>query len=138
MIVLDTNVVSELMRPEPGRQVSACVQRFPSDRLYITAVTEAEIRLGTALLPLGKRRRALEQRVDMVLMQEFAGRKLPFDSNAAEEYGSIVAHRRAAGRPIHILDAQIAAIARAHSATLLTRNVRDFDGCAVELLNPWA
>ena len=138
MIVLDTNVISELMRPTPSSTVSTWLSlETPSD-VFLTAVTEAELRYAVALVPDGRRRRALERVVEEIIREDFRGRVLPFDSQAAPVYARIVSERRAAGRPISQLNAQIAAIALTHAATLATRNVRDFEGCGLELVDPWA
>lgn len=138
MIVLDTNVISELMRPTPSSTVSTWLSlETPSD-VFLTAVTEAELRYAVALVPDGRRRRALERVVEEIIREDFRGRVLPFDSQVAPAYARIVSERRAAGRPISQLDAQIAAIALTHAATLATRNVRDFEGCGLELVDPWA
>lgn len=137
MIVLDTNVISELMRPTPSPLVATWLSlETPSD-VFLTAVTEAELRYGVALAPDGRRRRALERVVDEIIREDFRGRVLPFDSQVAPAYARIVSERRAAGRAISQLDAQIAAIALTHAATLATRNVRDFEGCGLELVDPW-
>ncbi len=137
MILLDTNILSELMRPAPAADVEAWLGAQPSASLFISAVTEAELRFGLALLPDGKRRGKLAEAVENMLVEDFAGRILPFDSAAASAYAQIAASRRKAGRPIAQFDAQIASIARSRSASLATRNVGDFEGCGVELINPW-
>ncbi len=137
MIILDTNVVSELMRPRPDPRALRWVSAQPTRSLFTTAITEAEILLGVALLPEGKRRRALELAVGEMFSDDFEGRVLPFDSAATSDFADIVATRRRNGRPISHADAQIAAIARCHGASVATRNVSDFEGCSVKLLNPW-
>ncbi len=137
MIILDTNVISELVRREPSPVALRNLRRLPSGDLYTTAITEAEIRFGLATLPRGRKHTALRNQLDLILKQEFAGRILPFDSAAAEAYASLVASRRLAGQPISIFDGQIAAIALIHGATLATRNVRDFKGLKFPLLDPW-
>ena len=137
MIILDTNVLSELMRPRPAQQVVRWVSGQPARRLFTTAITEAEIILGVALLPGGKRRALLESIVVDMFAEDFGDRALPFDSAAAPFFASIVAARRQGGRPISHADAQIAAIARCHGAAIATRNIADFEGCKVELVNPW-
>jgi predicted nucleic acid-binding protein len=137
MIILDTNVVSELMRPKPNRQVVRWVSSQPARSLFTTAVTEAEIQLGIALLPQGKRRKALESTVTQMFAEDFDGRVLPFDSAATVAFADIVASRRRSGRPISHADAQIAAVARCHGAAVATRNVSDFEDCDLSLLNPW-
>jgi toxin FitB len=136
MIVADTNVVSEMMKAQPNAALAHWAEDRPSSTIYTTAITVAEIRYGIERLPGGKRRSALAAAADAVLSQ-FGDRVLPFDGHAADEFGRIMAERQRAGKPIGAFDAQIAAIARSHGATLATRNVRDFDGCGVELVNPW-
>lgn len=138
MIVLDTNVASELMRAAPLARVREWLDRRPSSSQFLTVVSEAELRYGVALLPAGRRRRALTSEVETLLSREFAGRVLPYDSAAAGAYADIASSRRAAGRPISYPDAQIAAIARSRGAAVATRNVRDFEGCGIEVLDPWA
>jgi predicted nucleic acid-binding protein len=137
MILLDTNVLSELMRPSPAREVEAWVGAQPVEGLFISAVTEAELRFGVALLPDGKRRAMLAEALVGMLAEDFAGRILPFDSAAASAYAEIAADRRRAGRPIAQFDAQIASIARSRNAALATRNVADFASCGVQLVDPW-
>jgi toxin FitB len=138
VIILDTNVISELVRREPSPAVLRNLRRLVSNDLYTTAITEAEIRFGLATLPRGRKHTALRNQLDLILKQEFAGRILPFDSPAAEAYAVLVAGRRLAGQPISVFDGQIAAIALVHGATLATRNVRDFRGLKFPLLDPWA
>jgi predicted nucleic acid-binding protein len=137
MIILDTNVVSELIRRAPSPAVLKKVMGFPSDDIYTTVITEAEIRLGLAILPRGRKRTALQMQVDLILKEDFAGRILPFDSEAAQAYAKLVAERRTAGRPISLFDAQIAAIVQTRGAVLITRNARDFQGGRFEVINPW-
>lgn len=138
MIVLDTNVISELVRREPSPIVLRNLRRLSSRDLYTTAITEAEIRFGLAILPRGRKHTALRNQLDLILKQEFAGRILPFDSTAAEAYAELVARRRATGQPISVFDGQIAAITLIHGAALATRNVCDFRGFAFSLIDPWA
>lgn len=137
MILLDTNVLSELMRPKPAPEVEVWVAGQPATALFISAITEAELRFGLALLPDGARREALAQAVEAVLAEDFAGRILPFDSSVAEAYAQIAADRRRSGRPISQFDAQIASTARSRNAPLATRNVGDFEGCGIQLIDPW-
>jgi predicted nucleic acid-binding protein len=137
VIVLDTNVVSELLRTVPAPQVEAWLLGQDSTHLYFTSVGEAELRRGVAIMPAGRRRSMLAKAVDGILERDFRGRILPFDSEAAAAYATIAAARRAAGRPISQFDCQIAAIARATDATLATRNRRDFEGCGIALIDPW-
>jgi hypothetical protein len=137
MIILDTNVISELLRPTPAAQVEAWLAMQDGANVYLTTVGEAELRYGLAILPAGKRRDSLTSAIEIILEEDFRDRILPFDRTAAHAYAVIAAERRAGGRPISQFDCQIAAIAWAHSATLATRNTTDFDGCKITLLNPW-
>jgi hypothetical protein len=137
VIILDTNVISELVRREPSPVVVRSLCRLPSNDLFTTAITEAEIRLGLAILPRGRKHTALRNQLDLILKQEFAGRILPFDSPAADAYAGLVAGRRLTGQPISVFDGQIAAIALTHGAVLATRNLRDFRGLKIALLDPW-
>ena len=138
MILLDTNVLSELMRPVPDPAVERWLAAQPDASLFISTITEAELRFGAALLPSGKRRSALTAEINGMLEEDFDGRILPFDRPAAQACAVIAADRHQAGRPISQADAQIAAIARSRGAALATRNVLDFDGCGVEVINPWS
>ncbi|MDE0136266.1 MAG: type II toxin-antitoxin system VapC family toxin [Acidimicrobiaceae bacterium] len=137
MIVLDTNVISEVMRERPDTGVLAWIDDQPAGELCVTAITEAEIRTGIAILPDGSRKLGLVDAVERAFGTLFAGRVLPFDSNAAQAYAQIAADRRARGRPISQADCQIAATARSIRASLATRNVSDFDGCGIDVINPW-
>lgn len=137
MIVLDTNVVSELMRAAPDEKVRGWVASQPATSLYTTSITQAEILHGIALLPSGKRRDALAAAADAMFRDDFAGRILPFGSDAARPYARIAADRRRSGRPISQFDAQIAAIAQSAGAAIATRNTSDYEGCGVKLANPW-
>lgn len=138
MIVLDTNVVSELMSPRPSKAVTRWVSRHPAAALFTTTITQAEILYGVLLLPAGRRRKTIEELAEAMFDQEFSGRVLGFDGSAARTYAEIAVIRRRSGRPISHFDAQIAAIARAASAPIATRNVADFDGCGVEVVDPWS
>lgn len=135
--LLDTNVLSELLRPRPAEAVIAWFASQSEGSLCVSAVTQAEMLLGARLLPEGSRRRKLQTRIDALFREEFTGRLLPFDARAAEAYAGIVADRRAAGRPISVFDAQIAAIALANRLKVATRNAGDFEGCNVMLVDPW-
>lgn len=137
MIILDTNVLSELLRPTPAPQVEAWLAAQNGASVYFTAVGEAELRHGVAMLPAGRRRDALSQAIEGMLDEDFRDRILPFDREAARAYAAIAAERRAAGRPISQFDCQIAAIARAQGASVATRNTGDYEGCGVELIDPW-
>ena len=136
--LLDTNVVSELLRSAPAPVVMAWFADQPAESLGVSAVTQAEIMLGARLLPAGKRRAALDIALSAMFSEDFAGRILPFDSAAVPAFVEIVNARRAAGRPISQFDAQIAAIARLAGAKLATRNVDDFQNCGVSVVNPWS
>jgi toxin FitB len=137
VILIDTNVIFELMRPEPARAVLDWFGSHDSAELFLSAVSEAELRTRVAILTGGKRRDMLAATIDTVIEQDFAGRVLPFDSTAAKAYAAIAATRRAAGRPISDADCQIAAIARARGATVASRNTDDFEGCGIKIVNPW-
>lgn len=138
MILLDTNVLSELIKPKPARRVVTWLDAQPSASLFTTSVTQAEILHGMMLLPHGRRRTAIQEAVVAMFEQDFAGRVLAFDSEAALPYALIAAARRSAGRPISHFDAQIAAIAQSRGAAVATRNVSDFEGCGVAVIDPWA
>ena len=138
MYVLDTNVVSELMREQPQAEVLVWMDRQLTDNLYVTAVTEAEIRTGIAILPDGERRRGLTAAAERAFGVLFAERILPFDSDAAQVYAVVVVTRRTAGHPITQADCQIAAIARSLGASVATRDVKGFEGCGIDVINPWA
>ncbi|MGD0696123.1 MAG: type II toxin-antitoxin system VapC family toxin [Terriglobia bacterium] len=137
MIILDTNVLSELMKPAPSPRVAQWLGRFPPLGFFTTAVTQAEILYGLELLPKGKRRTSLQSAIEAMFAEEFAGRVLPFDSEAAQVFARIAFGRRVVGRPIAQSDAQIAAIANVRGAPIATRNTTDFDGCGITVLNPW-
>ena len=137
MIVLDTNVVSELLRPSPAKEVEAWLSAQDGAEVYFTAVGEAELRHGVAILPAGKRRTALAKAIEGILEEDFRDRVLPFDRAAASAYAAIAAKRRAAGRPISQFDCQIAAIASAHEAAVATRNTGDYEGCGIDVIDPW-
>ena len=137
MIVIDINVVSELMRARPDPAVLAWFAGHTAETLFLTAVSEAELRTGAAILPAGQRRDRLVGTLDAMIDQDFAGRILHFDSPAARSYAEIASARRATGKPIMDADCQIAAIARASGATIATRNVKDFEGCGINVINPW-
>lgn len=137
MIIVDTNVLSELLRPAPEPKVAQWLSTQDGLSIYLTAISEAELRYGLAIMENGKRRAALIDAVDRILREDLAGRILPFDSKAAISYATIAAARRASGRPISQADCQIAAIAHARGARVATRNTPDFEGCEIDLINPW-
>jgi len=139
-MLLDTNVLSELMRPQPAQAVLAWFARQAQVQVahFISAVTEAEILLGIERLPEGQRKSALSQAAQAMFATEFKGQILPFDHGTAQVYAQIVAGRTAQGRPIATEDAQIAATARQHGLPLVTRNTRDFEHIPhIQLINPW-
>ncbi len=138
MFVIDTNVASELMRPEPMAAVAAWIAEHDARDMYLTTVSEAELLYGVAIMPTGKRRNALEAAMTRWLDLGFRERILPFDSAAARAYAEIAAERRRAGRPIGGADCQIAAISRSRGAVFVTRNVRDFEGTGLNVINPWS
>ena len=137
MYLLDTNVVSELMKLTPSPNVMAWIDQAPSAALFISSVTQAEILYGVELLPESKRRDALFGAAKTMFDSYFLGRVMPFDSDAAESFSVLAAGRKVLGRPIALADAQIAAIAHCRGAILVTRNVLDFDHCGIEIVNPW-
>lgn len=136
-MLLDTNVLSEVLRARPDSAVLAWVASQPANGLFVSAVTQAEMMLGARLLPAGKRRQKLEQALEAMFREDFGGRILSFDSGCTTGYAAVVAARRRAGTPISQFDAQIAAIALHHRLGLATRNVSDFEGCGLALINPW-
>jgi toxin FitB len=137
MIILDTNVISELMRTAPDARVVEWLDRQPAESVWITSVTVFEAHLGIALLPTGRRRRTLAAAFAQLLEEDLDNRVLAFDMAAAASAASIAAERQAQGRPADLRDTQIAGIALARHATLATRNVRHFSDMAVPIVNPW-
>jgi predicted nucleic acid-binding protein len=138
MIVLDTNVISALMQREPQPIVVAWLDRQPSESVWTTAVTVFEIRFGLELLPPSRRRRQLEEAFARAIADDFEGRVLPFDHEAAREAAGRAAERRASGKPVDFRDIQIAGVVAARRATLATHNLRHFKGLGIELVDPWA
>lgn len=138
MILLDTHVLSEVMRPQPAVVVLAWLDKQPNVEVYTSAISRAEIELGILLLPAGRRQEALSQAARVMFEEKFAGRCLPFDEDAASHYARLVSARTRAGRPISVEDAQIAAIALARRMPLATRNISDFEFIdGLEVVNPW-
>ena len=138
MIILDTNVLSALMRSAPDAAVIDWLDEQPSESIWITSVTEFESRFGLALLPEGKRRRALEAAFAHLLKEDLENRVLPFDSAAAEQAALLASRRQQAGLPVDMRDTQIAGISLSRRAILATRNVRHFSDLDVPVVNPWA
>ena len=137
MIILDTNVLSELMKPGPALQVSTWVTKQSVRELFTTCINEAEIFYGIEILSKGKRRESLLAAAEILFAQDFAGQVFNFESDAARAYSRIVASRRTLGRPIGHADAQIAAIAQVRGAKIATRNIADFDACNLVVVDPW-
>ena len=136
-VLLDTNVMSELIRKAPDPAAEAWAAGHALEELFFSAVGEAELRYGAAILPAGRRRATLVSDIEAMLRDAFDDRVLPFDSDAAREYADIAAMRRSVGRTLPPADCQIAAIARSRGMAVATRNVRDFDDIDIEVVNPW-
>jgi predicted nucleic acid-binding protein len=136
MFLLDTNILSAVMGTRPDPQVANWMEEQPPDLLFTAAVCQAEILSGIAVLPTGRRREALEMAA--MFREDFAGRILPFDTDAAVIYAELFALRRSAGRPAAIADLMIASIARTCGASVVTRDTGDFEGCGLALINPWS
>lgn len=136
-IIVDTNIVSELMKPTPSKSVINWLNLQEASLLFITTITIAEISYGLHILPAGKRRDCLEEAFNNAISDAFKHRILSFEENAAHMYGKIMGHRKGLGRPLSVADGQIAAIARIHGTAIITRNTRDFSDCGLELFNPF-
>lgn len=137
MIILDTNVISELMRPAPEAHVLRWVGNQAAEDLHVTAVTIAEILYGIELISTSRRRDAVRAGAEKMFEAVFADRILTFEDRASRAFSQIASSRRRQGKPMTEFDAQIAAIARVHGATLATRNPYVFEACGVRLVNPW-
>jgi hypothetical protein len=137
MIILDTNIVSEVMRPTPSPSVMAWLNSRNTVSLYLTAITVGEIEYGLRLMPAGKRAQELADQFARFVALGFEQRILGFDHQTASHYGEIMANRKRLGRPMSVADGQIAAIAHHHHFAVATRNTADFDHCAIELINPF-
>jgi predicted nucleic acid-binding protein len=137
LIVLDTNVISELMRPDPDPTVVAWVAARPKTQLYTTSINKAEILFEIVALPDGRRRAALIAAAEAMFVEDLADRVLPFNEVAADHYAEIVTTRRRAGRPIEAFDALIAATALAAGAELATRDIGGFENLGLKLIDPW-
>jgi predicted nucleic acid-binding protein len=138
MFILDTNVLSELMNPEGASAALAWSDAVDPEDQFTTALNQAEVLYGLAVMPEGRKRADRITWADQMFAEDFRGRILPFDQRAAGHYANILSTRRSLGRRIDTIDAQIAAVARATGMTVVTRNVRDFADCEIELVNPWA
>jgi len=137
MIILDTNVVSEFMTSPPNGLVLSWINSQDVSLMYLTTITIAEINYGLSIMPVGKRRNLLEERFKLFIESAFEQRILSFNESAANLYGDILAHRRQLGQPMSCFDGQIAAIARAQGFAVATRNIKDFNYCQLELINPF-
>ena len=137
MILLDTNVLSALMRTSPEAMVVAWLDRQPADSVWLASITVFEARFGLALLPKGRRRSGLERAFERVLTEDLANRVLDFDAMAAATAAQLAADRQKAGRAVDLRDTLIAGIALARRATIATRNTGHFDGLDVPVVNPW-
>jgi predicted nucleic acid-binding protein len=137
MILLDTNVISAAMAPGPPERVVAWLDRQPADQLFLSSITTAEILYGIKVLPEGKRRQGLLKRFHGFMERCFELRTLDLDTPAAHELADIMAHRERIRRPMRVADGQIAAIARCHCLVLATRNLRDFESCGLNLIDPY-
>jgi len=137
MTVLDTNVLSEALKPSPGEVVLRWLAEQNRHAVFTTAITQAEILYGVEMLPPGKRRSRLHAAVERMFTDEFPGRILPFDAESALLYPKIVAGRTHLGRPISQFDAVIASVCRSREATIATRNASDFEDCGLAIINPW-
>lgn len=137
MIILDTNVLSEAVRPQPDEAVVRWLRFAPVDDLFTTAITEAEMRYGAARLPAGRNRREREAQINHIFAVRFAGCILPFDTCAALVFPNVILSMQKQRRSHSFPDAQIAAIALAHSAAVATRNVEHFEHSGVQIINPW-
>lgn len=137
MVVLDTMILSDAISPAPSPQVLEWLDSFPRTSLYTTAVTAAELRCGAAHLPRGRRRNELAAQIEAILTEDFIDRILPFDNAASVFYAEITSMRRKTGKSVEEFDQQIASIARVHGFAVATRNLRHFEDCGIELINPW-
>jgi toxin FitB len=137
VIVLDTNIISEVMRPQPSSAVLAWLNQQHNPHLFITSVSIAEIGYGLRVLADGQRRRILQNRFEQFIAQGFEFRMLNFDKSAADTYAEIMGYRKELGSPMSFPDAQIAAITRSNHFNLATRNIKDFENCGLELINPF-
>lgn len=137
MIVLDTNVLSEILRPAPDDRPLSWIAAQPRSVLFTTTVTRAELLYGAQLLPTGHRQTALLTAIRQIFSLDMAGQVLGFDNDAADHYAEIASVRKNSGKPVSQFDAMIAAMTKSRGARLATRNVKDFEDCGIEIINPW-
>jgi len=137
MYLFDTNIISEVMKTAPNATVAAWLEACPIDAMATAAICQAEILYGIRKLPQGARRSRLERAASALFEQSFAGRILPFDSSTAPAYAQLRTTREQSGRPITTEDAMIAAIARTHTLTIVTRDKAGFADCGIEIIDPW-
>jgi toxin FitB len=137
MILFDTNIISEMMKPSPSSEVINWLDQQETTKLFISTISIAEISFGLNALPEGNRRVQLEQAFNKAIIESFKYRILSFDESAAHVYGKIMSKRKGLGRPLGILDGQIAAIAYTQGLIIATRNVNDFTGCGLDIINPF-
>jgi len=137
MIIVDTNIVTEVMKDSPTHAVVSWLNDQETSTLFLTSITIGEVRYGLRIMPQGRRRLRLEQGFERILAEAFAGRVLPFDEEAARHYGDVMGRRKEIGRPVGVLDGQIASIARANGCAVATRNVKHFVECGIEIINPF-
>ena len=137
MIILETNIISEMMKSSPSLSVMAWIDQQHASDLFITTISIAEIAYGLRVLPIGKRRKMLEDAFYQSIRQAFEYRILNFDALAADRYGQLMADRKKLGKPLGVLDGQIAAIASINQLKIATRNIFDFSDCGLDLINPF-
>jgi predicted nucleic acid-binding protein len=135
--LIDTNVLSEVLRPSPDPNVLAWSIQAPQEKLFLSVVSLGELSKGLAMMPSGQKKARLEESVSNLIEKWFAGRILPVSEGIARRWGVLESERLSLGRPIHVPDAQIAATALEHQLTLVTRNLKDFEHLGIGLLNPW-
>jgi predicted nucleic acid-binding protein len=138
MFILDTNVLSAMMSAAPAPEVASWIAGKPIEQLFTVSVCEAEILSGLAIMPEGRRRQALQAAAQAMFQEDFDGRVLSFDRDAAAAYAELFAARREIGRPTATLDLMIAAVARSHGAEVVTRDSGGFEGCGLTVIDPWA
>ncbi len=137
MIVIDTNILSEMMRPSPSIRALGWLNEQDTSTLYLTSITLGEIEYGLQILPSGNRRQTLHARFEEFITKAFKSRILQFDAKVTRTYGTIMANQRALGRPMSVCDGQIAAITKTNNFKLATRNTKDFEDCDIDLINPF-